>query len=158
MTHSDWLFACGFFLEAHGPFHFTAKEVCDVGRVEDGIVLRSPPPELLLNALELIPVLEWIRWWDGPAPVDVNSWYRDIAYNTAVGGSRGSLHMTCGAADISKRGWVPADLAHAIDQNHPESSKLGIGIYPTFVHVDVRGKLNRRAPARWPRDAWGLAA
>lgn len=156
MNRKEWEIACGFCLEAHGPFNFSALEICDVGRIHGTAVLQAPPAELLQHALKLLPVLEWIRWWGGPAPVRVNSWYRDPEYNAAVGGAENSMHLTCGAADISKDGWDPRDLAMALDANHSATRKLGIGVYPTFVHVDIRGFIGRKAPARW--GEWGRAA
>lgn len=162
MTRDEFLLAGGFFLEAHGVQNFRAYEVANVGRLANGRgpALLAPPPELMPNALRLIEdVLEWVRWYRGPAPVHVSSWYRDPAYNAAVGGASQSLHMTCGAADINKTGWSPLKLARTIHHDHPHSDKLGIGCYRTFVHVDVRGWLGRRAPARWgPVGNWWEAA
>ncbi len=79
----------------------------------------------------------------------VNSWFRSTAYNRAVGGGVRSIHLTGAAADIRKFGWSPRRLALALHNDYPLTDELGIGLYTNFVHVDVRGLIGRRAPARW---------
>ena len=150
MTREEWLAGAEFFLDAHGVQYFTPQEVCDVGKKHKGVRLYAPPVDLTLNALELIEgPLNWLRWHRGGAPVTVTSWYRSLAYNAAVGGSRNSMHKVCGAADITKKGWTPAQVAHALDHDYPMADQLGIGLYKTFTHVDSRGLIGRKAPARW---------
>lgn len=150
MNRVEWLTCGQYFLDAHQVMHFRAYEIADVGRQAGAVSLNAPPADLLPNALKLIEkVLGWIRWKDGSSAILVNSWYRDEAYNRAVGGAARSLHLTCGAADINKRGWSAERLALTLHREHPDRDKLGIGLYPTFVHVDIRGFLGRRAPARW---------
>jgi hypothetical protein len=34
-------------------------------------------------------------------------------------------------------------------EDHPDAQRLGIGCYENFTHLDVRGHIGRRAPARW---------
>ena len=68
------------------------------------------------------------------------------------------MHLTCGAADINKRGWTPLALARAIHTRYPDQHLLRIGLYPGFVHVDIRGFLKRISPARWGGDWWKVAA
>ena len=149
MTKEAWEAGAGFFLEAHDVEHFTALEVCQVGKLRGGATLNAPPPDFMLTALKLIDVLEWIRWYEGPAPIHVNSWYRSTAYNRAVGGGKRSMHLTAGAADITKRGWSPQRVALALLNDYPMADQLGLGCYEDFTHVDVRGMIGRRAPARW---------
>lgn len=158
MTRDEFYLAGGYFLEAHGVQHFRAHEIAPVDRRANGTgpVLQAPPPELMPNALRLIQeVLEWVRWYHGPAPVHVSSWYRDEAYNAAIGGVPHSMHLLAAAADINKDGLPPLALARIIHRDHPHADKLGIGCYKTFVHVDVRGFLKLPAPARWgPVGEW----
>lgn len=162
MKPYEWNERAGFFLEAHGVLRFTAAEVCPVGKVKKRAILEAPAPELMLNALELIEVLLWARSHEGEAPIDVNSWYRSIAYNRAVGGGKTSIHLTAGAGDVTKQSWTPRRLALALHREHPLSGKMGLGLYPGFVHVDIRGLLGRRAPARWPKKGplahWWVAS
>jgi peptidoglycan hydrolase-like protein with peptidoglycan-binding domain len=73
-------------------------------------------------------------------PVNITSGYRGPAYNRLVGGVGDSQHIYGKAVDIVVDGVTPAavaKVAEAVGFN-------GIGIYPDFVHVDVRP--NR---ARW---------
>ncbi len=152
MTRVEWQDRAGFFLDAHGVEHFTALEICAVGRVRGGATLFAPPPDFLLTALKLIKVLEWVRWYQSASPVHVNSWYRSRAYNDVVSRVDRSMHLTCGAADITKDGSTPAHIALMLHNDHPLSAELGIGLYEGFTHIDVRGQLGRRAPARWSGD------
>jgi len=96
----------------------------------------------------LIEVLEWLRAAETVTPVLINSWFRDYYYNKAVGGVDYSMHLTLGAADVTKIGYNPTEVA-AMLEGHPDSASFGIGCYSSFVHLDIRGYLNRRAPARW---------
>lgn len=67
------------------------------------------------------------------APIVVNSGYRTVEYNKKVGGETNSYHLRGMAADVRISGYTPKQVADA-------ARKLGfggIGIYPTFTHVDV---------------------
>ena len=76
------------------------------------------------------------------APVIINSAYRNHCYNKKVGGASNSQHLYGAAADIRVKGVSPKEVAAYAEQLMPD--KGGIGIYPTFVHVDVR-----RIKSRW---------
>lgn len=152
MTKDDWLEVCGKHLSDHGTTNFSALEICDVGRRSGGAILSAPPAGSLVpmweNAYKLIDVLEWLRMEDGTASVLVNSWYRDPKYNAAIGGVPHSMHLTLGAADVVKTGRTPSEVADILE-GHPDAKLLGIGRYRTFTHLDVRGMIGRRSPARW---------
>ena len=168
MNAADWLIAGEYTILSHGPRgNFRAVEIAPVGRKRGNIALQAPPPELFRNAILLRDlVLEVVRLAEGIAPIHVTSWYRDEAYNKAVGGAPGSIHMTCGAADIMKSGWHPLRLALWLHHRHPSADKLGIGYYRPasgrsgFVHVDIRGfmepsRLNQRfgdTPGWWQQS------
>lgn len=67
-------------------------------------------------------------------PIIINSGYRTKRYNEKVGGSPKSQHMLGKAADIKINGLTPDEIAI-------KAEKIGfggIGIYKTFVHLDVR--------------------
>ena len=100
MTRDEWASACGSRLAAREIKYFSALEISDVGRVNQGVVLSAPSLCLMDNAYKLIEVLEWVREEGGVAPVLINSWYRDTDYNRVVGGVSNSMHLTLGAADI----------------------------------------------------------
>lgn len=73
-------------------------------------------------------------------PIIINSGYRTKSYNKLVGGSPNSQHLLGRAADISVATMNPREIAIIAE----EIGFGGIGVYNTFVHVDVR---NGRA--RW---------
>lgn len=67
-------------------------------------------------------------------PVFVSSGYRCEKHNVDVGGVKGSYHCLGMAADIYVVGLLPFELADICK----DVGFTGIGIYSTFVHVDVR--------------------
>lgn len=78
-------------------------------------------------------------------PLTISSGFRCKRHNRAIGGAKDSLHTLAMAADVLvPEGWTPeafAELAESIDVFRTG----GIGVYPTWVHVDVR----TTGPARW---------
>ena len=90
---------------------------------------------------ELVEVLQKIRSHFGKA-VTITSAYRTPAHNQSVEGAAYSQHLYGTAADIKVSGIRPKAVAE-----YAETLLIGrggIGIYSTFVHVDVREK-----KARW---------
>ena len=150
MTAEQWFEHVEFLLLVHSVENFTPQEICNLGHEHKGSILVAPEPELLVNAVTLVDgPLSWIRGYQGDESVTVNSWFRSTAYNKAVGGTARSMHLTCGASDITKAGWTPAEVAMALHFDYSGAGALGIGLYKTFVHVDIRGLIGRRSPARW---------
>ena len=81
----------------------------------------------------LVGYLQQIRDHFG-VPVHINSGYRCVSHNAAVGGATGSYHVKGMAADIRVEGVAPEDVAR-----YAESiGVLGIGLYADFVHIDTR--------------------
>ena len=148
MTRDEWVDTCGHALEAAGVQNFHPLEIADVGRQAHGTALLAPRPHLIANAIMLCSVLRDLRAAVRPMPVLVNSWYRDRLYNYRIGGVPRSMHFTCGAADVTKVGFTPDEVADILE-GHPESAQFGIGRYKTFTHIDIRGMIGRSAPARW---------
>lgn len=100
-------------------------------------------PECQVTYLDddLIKALQELR--EKLGPIEVLSGFRCKAHNKAVNGSENSFHMLGQAADII----APKSNRYAIMRTAKRILALsqgGIGCYPTFVHLDVRGK-----PARW---------
>ena len=155
MTTNEWVDVCGEALERASVDHFHPLEIADVGRevrsefiAKSVVILDAPQPHLIPYAVQLCRVLCDLRAAVRPMPVLVNSWYRSRLYNHRIGGVRNSMHLTCGAADVTKVGFTPDEVADILE-NHPDADKFGIGRYKNFVHLDIRGMLGRSAPARW---------
>ena len=91
--------------------------------------------DAILVAPKLVMLLQTIRSYYGKAVV-VNSAYRTPQYNAKVGGVEQSQHCYGTAADISISGVKPSVLAEYIRKLMPDFG--GVGIYSSFVHVDVR--------------------
>jgi uncharacterized protein YcbK (DUF882 family) len=76
----------------------------------------------------------------------VNSGCRCPARNEREGGKPNSQHLKGRAADIqvfsNGRKLQPADVAHWFETYYKH---FGIGIYPSFIHLDSRSG----GPARW---------
>lgn len=99
------------------------------------------PDELMGNLVRLGEALTYIRLNAG-VPLAVISGYRTKAWNDRVGGVDDSAHMTAEAADVRPgRGMTPAEL-HTLILAHHKAGRLpligGLGLYKTWVHVDVR--------------------
>jgi uncharacterized protein YcbK (DUF882 family) len=87
---------------------------------------------------ELVEILQKIRNRFGK--VTITSAYRTPTRNKAVGGTTYSQHLYGKAADIKVSGATPkkvATYAETIMKNG------GIGIYNSFVHIDVRETKSR---------------
>lgn len=108
----------------------------------------------VLVSEELVFLLEEIRAWARihiapEAVVIVSSGYRTRSYNSTIPGSaKDSQHCKGTAADIkikSKDGFAPVKFIYeALDDGDVSEWVGGLGLYSSWVHVDVRG--NR---ARW---------
>ncbi len=94
----------------------------------------------ILIDTELVEVLQKIRDHFGK-PVTINSAYRNSAYNKKIGGVSNSQHTKGTAADVVVSGIKPEDVAKYAEYIMP--NKGGIGLYGSFVHVDVRSKRSR---------------
>lgn len=89
---------------------------------------------------ELVKILQKVRNHFG-ASVIINSAYRTEAHNKKVGGSANSQHKYGMAADIRINGVSPKTIATYLNTLMPNSG--GIGVYSSFVHIDVRTKKTR---------------
>lgn len=103
------------------------------------------PPELMPNVKKLAENLQVLRDYIGE-PIHVNSGYRTPVYNAKVGGKKKSQHLLAKASDITVKSKTPKQLAAIVEKliAKGELKFGGLGIYPGFIHVDIRpGK------ARW---------
>ncbi len=77
-------------------------------------------------------------------PIFIHSGYRCPKHNKTVGGRPKSQHLFGKAADFHVPNYTPPQIArHAVQINAFRQG--GIGVYPTYIHLDVRDK----GPARW---------
>ncbi len=103
------------------------------------------PEELIPNVQELANNIQVLRDCIGEA-LHVNSGYRTPSYNKKVGGKPLSQHLKAKASDLTAKSYTPKKLAAAIEKLIAEKKMKqgGLGIYPGFVHYDIRG-----TKARW---------
>lgn len=106
----------------------------------------TPVPEKYMNNVkELAENLQVLRDELGE-PLRINSAYRHTAYNKKIGGKHNSQHLTASAADITAKSYTPQQIADIVERL-VKSKQLwfgGMGIYPGFIHVDIR-----KEKARW---------
>jgi uncharacterized protein YcbK (DUF882 family) len=129
-----------YLLEDGTPSHFTRSEFY----CHDGCGLQDV-------ASDLIDALEALRGVTG-SPIHVVSGCRCAKHNKAVGGALASRHLPrkadgsivaesgstggfCDAADIAVRNVTPAEL-YRLALRVP--ALRGIGLYPSWIHVDTR--------------------
>ena len=91
--------------------------------------------------VELLAVLENLRE-ESLQAVTINSACRCAEHDKAIGGVKNSQHVRGKAADIVVKNQSPEFVGKWLDEKYPD--KYGIGIYDTFVHIDVRD-----VKARW---------
>ncbi len=76
-------------------------------------------------------------------PIIINCGCRCARHNKDVGGVPNSQHLQGTAADIRCASLTPRELKKFAEEI-PAFANGGIGLYETFLHVDVRGRR-----ARW---------
>lgn len=90
---------------------------------------------------ELLAVLEDLRAHFS-SPVTITSGNRCPTHNRREGGSEGSKHLLSIASDIRVKGISAKRVYEYLDGAYP--NKYGMGLYPSWVHIDVRPER-----ARW---------
>lgn len=114
--------------------HFDLSEFAS----HDGV---SYPAEWIADRLKpLCEMLEIVRETLGGRAITILSGYRSPAHNKAVGGASASQHMAGRAADIQVNGIAPSDVHRCALQlfNDGKIQLGGIGLYPGWVHLDIR--------------------
>lgn len=103
------------------------------------------PVELLPNLERLVIQLQILRDLL-KEPVRVISGYRTESHNKAIGGAVHSQHLLAKAADITIKSKTSFELKDFIEKQIKKGVLHfgGIGLYPGFVHVDIRD-----GSARW---------
>ena len=103
------------------------------------------PEDIKLNIVELADNLQVLRDFLN-MPIKITNAYRCESKNKSVNGVKNSQHLLGKAADIQISNLSPKKVAEAISFLMENNSfKMGgLGLYNTFTHVDIRGKM-----ARW---------
>ena len=106
---------------------------------------RPIPNNVLPNIINLAKNLQVLRDALGKS-ITITSGYRSPEHNAKRKGAKNSQHIKGTAADIKVKGMTPKEVALVIE-GLIEQGKIkqgGIGIYPSWVHYDIRG-----TKARW---------
>lgn len=129
-----------------GIAHFKAREALYLGYSNStgrcaGKNKEPRTNEILANLTEVFAVWDEVRKRAG-CKIKVLSAYRNVEYNSCIGGAKYSQHLTGKAADCT--GYqVSAKKLYDIALGLRRSGffRGGIGYYPSsnFVHIDVRG-------------------
>ena len=69
-------------------------------------------------------------------PVTITSGNRCKIHNTNVGGEKGSMHTKGIAADFKVEGVAPETVARKLNDWY--NDRHGVGLYKTWVHLDMR--------------------
>tara|TARA_Y100000114_G_C11763900_1_gene331891 strand:- start:14649 stop:15035 length:387 start_codon:yes stop_codon:yes gene_type:complete len=111
-------------------------------RCKDG---TDVPEEFMCNVQQLCMNLQVLRDHINK-PITIISGYRSPEYNKKIKGAKRSQHLLAKAADIVVAGMTSLEVRDIIIQliKEEKMDPGGVGIYPTFVHYDVRGR-----NARW---------
>ena len=110
---------------------------------KDGTIV---PEKYLKNVQEVADNLQVLRnYLEVPVSI-TGSGYRSPSHNKKVKGAKFSQHLTASGADINAEGYEPKQLAEVIELLilKGKMKQGGIGVYPNFVHYDIRG-----TKARW---------
>jgi uncharacterized protein YcbK (DUF882 family) len=106
----------------------------------------SPVPDEYMHNVKLLAENLQVLRDELGEPIRINSAYRSPNYNKRIGGKPASKHLIAQAADITVKGKTPKQLALIIERliSQRKMKQGGLGVYPGFVHYDVRG-----TKARW---------
>lgn len=90
-------------------------------------------------------VFEQIRTVCGNRIIKIHSAYRSKKHNTSIRGAKNSQHVLGKALDLAPpKGYTVKkfyDLIKTLAQTNVNEIG-GIGLYPTFVHIDIRKRVN----------------
>lgn len=115
--------------------HFTLEEFYTSETASKRKIDNSPSIGAIANLTKLAAVLEKVRDILGQ-PIHINSGFRCLALNLAIGGAKTSSHMTGCAADItSSKFGTPKEVMDAILASGIRFHR--IILEPTWVHIDI---------------------
>ena len=101
----------------------------------DKALILNNIKDLVYNILQ--PLRNYLK-----CPIHINSGYRCIKLNNALGSKPTSQHCLGQAADIRVKGMTPKEVAIAILELGLPYDQLGL--YDTFVHVSISDKDRRQ--------------
>jgi uncharacterized protein YcbK (DUF882 family) len=106
---------------------------------------RPMPANVRANIIELIKNLQVLRD-EVNRPISITSGYRSPEHNAKVKGAKNSQHIYGLAVDLKVQGMTPKEVVPIIEKliKDGKMKQGGIGIYPSWVHYDIRG-----TKARW---------
>lgn len=117
--------------------HFTLDELCHSSTaIRKGINNIPDAAEVLANLEQLMSFLEQIRGLFGDRAIIINSGYRCLSLNQAIGGSKASQHMKGQAADFIVDGI-------RIDKVYDTIKKSGLAYdqlifeFGVWIHVSI---------------------
>ena len=120
--------------------NFTADEFTSYFEVNRrGAQNMAPPREMWQNILPTLRLVDDLRDHFGRPCVLLSS-YRGDEYNRRCGGVKYSQHRQFTALDIAVSGVSPKKVFnYLLARRKSGDFKGGLGLYPTFVHLDTRG-------------------
>ena len=110
--------------------------------------------EILID-LSMVRLLQFVR--DGlGVPIIITSGYRTASHNAEVGGASNSQHVQGRAVDFYAAGKPVLEIAKICER----MGFYGIGLYPSWVHADVRDNKyfwDKQGGAEKPVNTFGAA-
>ena len=128
------------YIDRQGIRNFTGSELARYFQKKRINVKNDyPHPALWHRFLPTLRIVDDLRDALG-CPVRITSHYRSPEYNHAVGGAKQSQHKEFRAADVQADGATPHEVYKILRLWRNQGRfQGGLGLYPTFVHVDTRG-------------------
>lgn len=108
------------------------------------------PDDLVDNARMLLKEMQKLRDFLGNHKIVIISGYRSPARNIQVGGATDSQHLYARACDFKVEGMRIELVADRLREliYRGGMSDGGVGVYPDFIHYDIRTKFGK-PKARW---------
>lgn len=107
-------------------------------KVRNGVKNSIPPQSLWENIVPTLRILDDLRDFF-KKPININSTYRALPYNRAIGSPDGSMHVKFNAIDFTVSGVAPSVVfKKLLEWRNAGKWKGGLGKYATFTHIDTR--------------------
>ncbi len=122
--------------------HFNADELTDyANRTRGGVQNSLPPAALWPNIVVPLWILDCLRE-SIKRPITIVSAYRSPRYNAQLNGAASnSQHRLNCAIDFKVAGMKPETAFNRLrTMRDAKVFAGGLGLYPTFVHIDNRGR------------------